>query len=67
MATKKSIWGIIGLVLILVVWEVNGTLVERHNVLHEEGADTVHHATARGAAPPPAIKGVATRHTAGDN
>jgi hypothetical protein len=54
LATKKSIWAIIGLILILAVWEVNGTLVERHNVLHEEGADTAQHATVQGSVAPSA-------------
>lgn len=64
MATKKSIWAITGLVLILAVWEVNGTLVERRNVLHEEGADVTQHAAVQSATPRSATKAVVPGHTA---
>ncbi|TAN28679.1 MAG: hypothetical protein EPN31_07790 [Castellaniella sp.] len=64
MATKKSIWAITGLVLILAVWEVNGTLVERRNVLHEEGADVVQHAAGRNPIPHSATDDAASGQTA---
>jgi hypothetical protein len=65
LATKKSIWAIIGLILILAVWEVNGTLIERHNVLHEEGADVTQPAAGQSAAPQSAIKAAVSGHTDG--
>jgi hypothetical protein len=61
---KKSIWAITGLVLILAAWEVNGTLVERHDALHEEGAGVARHAAGRSAMPQSAPKDAVSGHTA---
>lgn len=59
MATKKSVWATLGVILILAAWEVSGTLVEHRNVLHEEGADAVQPAPARRGttAQPPLVNG----------
>jgi hypothetical protein len=41
LATKRSIAGILGLVLVLAVWEVAGAIIEHRDVLHEEGEDAI--------------------------
>lgn len=67
LATKKSIAGILGLVLVLAVWEVAGAIIEHRDVLHEEGDDAIQPApVASGIARPMPAKApaVSARPTA---
>lgn len=57
LATKRSIAGILGLVLVLAVWEIAGAMVEHRDVLHEEGEDAIQ--------PAPVASGIARPTPAG--
>jgi len=57
LATKRSIAGILGVVLVLAVWEIAGAMVEHRDVLHEEGEDAIQPApVASGIARPAPAK-----------
>jgi hypothetical protein len=70
LATKRSIAGILGVVLVLAVWEIAGAMVEHRDVLHEEGEDAIQPAPiASGIARPtpakdPAVSGEPTASSA---